>query len=142
MLCLPPRALGLSARMFKRTMDVVVATLALILFSPVLLLAALLIKLDSPGPMFFLQPRIGEAGREFSIMKFRTMVRGADDQKELLAHMNKHAAAGARMFKIPNDPRVTRCGRLLRRLSLGRGLGETQARSQTGHHGAVAGARP
>jgi len=118
MLCLPPRALGLSASMFKRTMDIVVATLALILFSPVLLLAALLIKLDSPGPMFFLQPRIGEAGREFSIMKFRTMVRGADDQKELLAHMNKHAAEGARMFKIPNDPRVTRCGRLLRRLSL------------------------
>jgi exopolysaccharide biosynthesis polyprenyl glycosylphosphotransferase len=118
MLCLPPRALGLSSRMLKRTMDLVVALLALLLFSPVLLLVALLIKLDSPGPLFFVQPRIGEASREFSIMKFRTMVQGADDQKELVAHMNKHAAQDARMFKIPNDPRVTRFGRLLRRLSL------------------------
>jgi lipopolysaccharide/colanic/teichoic acid biosynthesis glycosyltransferase len=104
--------------MLKRTMDLVVALLALLLFSPVLLLVALLIKLDSPGPLFFVQPRIGEASREFSIMKFRTMVQGADDQKELVAHMNKHAAQDARMFKIPNDPRVTRFGRLLRRLSL------------------------
>jgi exopolysaccharide biosynthesis polyprenyl glycosylphosphotransferase len=117
-LCLPPRALGLSSRMLKRTMDLALALVALVLFSPVLVVAALLIKLDTPGPIFFRQPRIGEAGREFSIIKLRTMVVGADEQKESFAHLNKHAGRDARMFKIPDDPRVTRTGRLLRRFSL------------------------
>jgi exopolysaccharide biosynthesis polyprenyl glycosylphosphotransferase len=117
-LCLPPRALGLSSRMLKRTMDLVVSILALLVFSPALLLAALLIKLDSPGRVLFRQRRVGAAGREFSIIKFRTMVADADEKKEAFAHLNKHAAGDARMFKIPNDPRLTRAGRLLRRLSL------------------------
>src|SRR5947208_10608052 len=117
-LCLPPRALGLSSRMLKRTMDVVVSLLALVLLGPVLLVAAVLIKLDSPGRIFFSQSRIGEAGREFSILKFRTMVRDAEDLKESFAHLNTHAAGDARMFKIPSDPRVTRAGRLLRRMSI------------------------
>jgi exopolysaccharide biosynthesis polyprenyl glycosylphosphotransferase len=116
-LCLPPRALGLSARMLKRSMDVAVSTLGLLLLSPLLLLAAVAIKLDSAGPVFFRQPRVGQSGREFSIVKFRTMVRTADSQKEAVAHLNKHAR-DPRMFKVPNDPRVTRVGRILRRTSL------------------------
>lgn len=117
-LCLPPRALGLSARMLKRSVDIVASTLGLVLLSPVFLLAAIAIKLDSPGPVFFRQPRTGQAGREFSIVKFRTMVRDAEQQKQAVAHLNKHAAQDPRMFKVPNDPRVTRIGGLLRRTSI------------------------
>jgi exopolysaccharide biosynthesis polyprenyl glycosylphosphotransferase len=117
-LCLPPRALGLSARMLKRSVDLVASTLGLVLLSPVFLIAAIAIKLDSPGPVFFRQPRIGKAGREFSIVKFRTMVRDAEQRKEAVAHLNKHAAQDPRMFKVPNDPRVTRVGRILRRTSI------------------------
>jgi exopolysaccharide biosynthesis polyprenyl glycosylphosphotransferase len=117
-LCLPPRALGLSARMLKRSMDLVVSAVGLVLLSPLLLLAAIAIKLDSAGPVFFRQPRVGRSGQEFSILKFRTMVRDADAQKEKVAHLNKHAERDPRMFKVPNDPRVTRVGHILRRASL------------------------
>ncbi|HJQ51003.1 MAG TPA: exopolysaccharide biosynthesis polyprenyl glycosylphosphotransferase, partial [Gaiellaceae bacterium] len=117
-LCLPPRALGLSARMLKRATDLVISTLGLVLLSPLLLLAAMAIKLDTAGPVFFRQPRVGQAGREFSIAKFRTMVHDADSQKQTVAHLNKHANGDPRMFKVPNDPRVTRVGRILRGMSL------------------------
>jgi exopolysaccharide biosynthesis polyprenyl glycosylphosphotransferase len=117
-LCLPPRALGLSARLLKRSMDLVVSTLGLVLLSPLFLVAAVAIKLDSSGPVFFRQPRVGQAGREFSIVKFRTMVRDAERLKKTVAHLNKHATGDARMFKVPGDPRVTRVGRILRRTSI------------------------
>ena len=115
---LPPRALGLSSRVLKRSMDVAVSAALLVLLLPGLLVVVVLIKLDSRGPAFFRQPRVGAGGREFSIVKLRTMVEGADDQKHAFAHLNKHASGDARMFKIPDDPRVTRVGRLLRRVSL------------------------
>ncbi|HEY4347318.1 MAG TPA: sugar transferase [Gaiellaceae bacterium] len=117
-LCLPPRALGLSARMLKRSMDLLISGLGLVLLSPLFLLSAIAIKLDSPGLVFFRQRRVGQSGREFSIIKFRTMVRNAEALKETVAHLNKHAGADARMFKIPNDPRITRVGRILRRTSI------------------------
>jgi exopolysaccharide biosynthesis polyprenyl glycosylphosphotransferase len=117
-LCLPPRALGISSLLLKRAMDLIVSMLALLLFAPVMVAVAMLIKVDSRGPVFFRQPRIGAGGREFSIVKFRTMFRDADAHKDEVAHLNKHAAGDARMFKIPNDPRVTRVGRVLRRTSL------------------------
>ena len=88
------------------------------LLSPLFVLAALAIKLDSTGPVFFQQPRIGQAGREFSILKFRTMVRDAERLKKTVAHLNKHATGDPRMFKVPGDPRVTRVGRILRRTSI------------------------
>jgi len=116
-LCLPPRGLGLSSRVLKRTMDVIVSATALILLAPIWAIAAVAIKLDSPGPVFFRQPRIGAAG-EFWILKFRTMVLDADARKGDVAHLNKHRNGDARMFKVRNDPRATRVGRLLRRLSL------------------------
>jgi exopolysaccharide biosynthesis polyprenyl glycosylphosphotransferase len=117
-LCLPPRALGLSARLLKRSMDLVVSTLGLVLLSPLILVVALAIRLDSRGSVFFRQARVGQSGREFSIVKFRTMVHDAETLKETMAHLNKHAECDPRMFKVPNDPRVTRVGRILRRTSL------------------------
>jgi lipopolysaccharide/colanic/teichoic acid biosynthesis glycosyltransferase len=81
-----------------------------------LLIVAILIKLDSRGPVFFVQERLGLGGRVFRLVKFRTMRDGADAQKERLAHLNR--TGDPRLFKIPNDPRVTRVGRWLRRWSI------------------------
>jgi lipopolysaccharide/colanic/teichoic acid biosynthesis glycosyltransferase len=109
-----------SARVLKRAFDLVGATAALVLVAPLVVLTAILIRLDSPGPIFFRQRRIGEAGRPFRIWKFRTMALDADARKRDIAHLNKHLAPGGdpRMFKVPDDPRVTRVGRALRRFSL------------------------
>ncbi len=117
---LPPPRLSRSSRLLKRTMDVALSLVGLILFAPVFATVALLIKLDSPGPVFFRQERMGIGNRTFRIFKFRTMVRDADDRKAEFAHLNKHAreTGDPRMFKIPNDPRVTKLGRFLRRYSL------------------------
>ena len=95
-------------------MDVTCSTVGLVFISPLLALVAAAIKLDSPGPVFFRQTRIGQDGRPFSMLKFRSMVDGADAQKpELLEH---NEADG--LFKIADDPRITRVGRLIRKLSL------------------------
>jgi exopolysaccharide biosynthesis polyprenyl glycosylphosphotransferase len=117
---LPPAALARSARLVKRAMDVVLSALGLVLVAPFFAIAALLIKLDSPGPVFFRQVRMGEGDRTFQIVKFRTMCADAEERKPTVAHLNKHARAGGdpRMFKIPDDPRVTRVGRFLRRYAL------------------------
>ena len=117
-LCLPPRALGMSSKLLKRSMDIFVSLLALLVLSPVFLVIGLLIKLDSHGPVFFRQPRIGVGGREFRMAKFRTMVRDADAHKQEVAHLNKHASNDERMFKIAHDPRTTRVGAFLRRTSM------------------------
>ncbi|HEU5372024.1 MAG TPA: sugar transferase [Gaiellaceae bacterium] len=117
-LCLPPRGLGASSKLLKRAMDLTVSAAALLLLAPVWGLIALAIFLDSPGPIFFRQPRIGAGGREFGIFKFRTMVAEAEELKETVAHMSFHAARDARMFKIADDPRITRVGRLLRKTSV------------------------
>ena len=108
--------LQLSALIVKRTTDVIGAVLLLLLVSPLMLLIALGIKLDSPGPVFFSQDRAGVGGRRFRMLKFRTMRRGADEEKQDLAHLNH--TGDVRLFKIPFDPRVTRFGRFLRRWSL------------------------
>ena len=99
----------------KRAFDVAGSALALLLLSPLLLLIALMIKVDSPGPILFRQQRVGRKGEPFGMRKFRTMIVGADEHKLALLHMND-AADG--LFKINNDPRVTRFGRLLRSTSL------------------------
>jgi exopolysaccharide biosynthesis polyprenyl glycosylphosphotransferase len=110
------RGFGLSpsSRVLKRTFDVLVASLILIVLAPLLLLIALAIRLTSPGPVLFRQTRVGRNGREFRMLKFRTMVHGADERKHELLDLN----AAAPMFKIPDDPRTTRIGRFLRRRSL------------------------
>jgi exopolysaccharide biosynthesis polyprenyl glycosylphosphotransferase len=120
LLSIPPPGLSWSKRALKRALDLVVASIALLLLTPLFGLVALLIRLDSHGPAFFRQPRIGENGRQFRIWKFRTMAADADERKAEYAHLNMHEGPNGdpRMFKIPDDPRVTRVGRVLRRCSL------------------------
>jgi exopolysaccharide biosynthesis polyprenyl glycosylphosphotransferase len=99
----------------KRTFDLVVGGLIVLLFVPIGLIIALAIKLTSRGPVFYADPRIGLGEREFRMLKFRTMVAGAAEQQASLEGANE--ASGA-LFKIRHDPRVTRVGRVLRRFSL------------------------
>lgn len=100
----------------KRAIDVV-GSLALILaLAPLMALIALWIKIDSKGPVFFVQDRVGQAGRVFPMLKFRTMTDGADEKKEELMHLNE--SGDPRLFKIANDPRITDAGEILRRWSL------------------------
>jgi exopolysaccharide biosynthesis polyprenyl glycosylphosphotransferase len=117
---LPPLRLSRSSRLLKRTTDLALTLPALAVLAPVFALLALLIKLDSPGPVFFRQVRMGAAGRTFRIFKFRSMYVDAEERKHEVAHLNRHLAPGGdpRMFKIVGDPRVTRVGRRLRRFSL------------------------
>lgn len=111
------RRFGLSRtnKIIKRTFDVIGATVALFVLGPLMLTLALAIKLDSPGPVFFRQQRVGRGGRPFHMVKFRTMVRDAERLKADLRAVNE---AGEGLFKIAADPRVTRVGRFLRRTSL------------------------
>jgi len=99
----------------KRAFDLVVGTLIAVLGLPLWLLIALAIKLSSRGPVFYTDTRIGLGERPFRMLKFRTMVRGADRRQSELEGANE---AGGVLFKIRDDPRVTTVGRVLRRLSL------------------------
>ncbi len=99
----------------KRSFDVVVSALVILLGLPVIALISAAIKLDSRGPVFYRDRRVGIGEREFPMLKFRTMVEGAEDAQHGLEEQNE--ASGA-LFKIRNDPRVTRVGRLLRALSI------------------------
>ncbi|MCA1552945.1 MAG: sugar transferase, partial [Chloroflexi bacterium] len=99
----------------KRVMDIVLSVLALVVLSPLLLLIALAIKVDSPGPILFRQTRIGRGGKPFTCYKFRSMREGAEAEVERLAELNE---ATGPLFKIRNDPRLTRMGRMFRRTSL------------------------
>jgi lipopolysaccharide/colanic/teichoic acid biosynthesis glycosyltransferase len=111
----PPRLFQRRWRLAKRAFDLALATVLLPLLVPVLALCALAIRLDSPGPIVFRQKRTGLNGSRFSIFKFRTMVRNAEELKAQLAHLNVLQPPD---FKIPDDPRITRVGKLLRKTSL------------------------
>ena len=100
----------------KRLFDGIVSATIGLLCLPIMVLIAAWIRIDSKGPAVFVQDRVGQAGRVFSMMKFRTMRDGADEEKLCLGHLN--GSGDPRLFKIPNDPRVTRAGRFLRRWSL------------------------
>jgi exopolysaccharide biosynthesis polyprenyl glycosylphosphotransferase len=100
---------------FKRLLDVTVAAAALILLAPLLIILAIVIKYDSPGPVLYRSPRVGKKGRKFTCYKFRTMVQNADALKEELRRRNERDGP---FFKIADDPRVTAVGRFLRRYSL------------------------
>jgi exopolysaccharide biosynthesis polyprenyl glycosylphosphotransferase len=117
---LPPLRLSRSSLLLKRTLDILGSVVALLALIPLFVVIAVMIKRDSSGPVFFRQVRMGRGDRTFKIFKFRTMVADAEERKSALAHLNKHAANGGdpRMFKIIGDPRMTRVGRFLRRLSL------------------------
>jgi exopolysaccharide biosynthesis polyprenyl glycosylphosphotransferase len=104
-----------SSQVSKRALDVIVSLVGLICISPALALAAIAIRLESRGAVLFRQRRIGRGGREFDVLKFRSMYSDADEVKDMFAGMND--AEDGVMFKIRHDPRVTRVGRLLRRFS-------------------------
>lgn len=99
----------------KRVIDLVVSTFLVILILPVLILCAIAIKIDSRGPVVFVQMRTGTGGRRFKMLKLRTMRKDADKIKEKYMHLNTLSYPD---FKIPNDPRITRIGRFLRKTSL------------------------
>jgi exopolysaccharide biosynthesis polyprenyl glycosylphosphotransferase len=99
----------------KRTFDVVLATLGLLITWPLLLLAAVAIKLDSAGPAFFVQSRVGRGGHRFSVYKLRTMVVDAEERLADVAHLNE---GDGPLFKVRADPRLTRVGRFLRATSI------------------------
>jgi lipopolysaccharide/colanic/teichoic acid biosynthesis glycosyltransferase len=100
----------------KRAVDVVGASVGLFLLTPVMLCIALWIRLDSPGPVLFRQWRRGYRGRTFQVLKFRTMT--IDAEQKLRDLENSNESAGGVLFKLRNDPRVTRLGSFLRRYSL------------------------
>jgi exopolysaccharide biosynthesis polyprenyl glycosylphosphotransferase len=110
--------LSRSSWLLKRCLDIFVAVVLLVVLAPWLVFVALRIKLDSTGPVLFRQERMGAEGRRFRIVKFRTMYADAEERKAELGHLNKHTEDGPRMFKIPNDPRVTPFGHFLRRWSI------------------------
>ncbi len=112
---LPPMRLSRGIRITKRVVDVVVSGLGLLVLSPLLAAIAIAVKLDSRGPVFFRQERHGRGGSIFRIVKFRTMRVGAESERLALAPLNEISGA---LFKMKEDPRVTRVGRLLRRTSL------------------------
>jgi exopolysaccharide biosynthesis polyprenyl glycosylphosphotransferase len=115
LISLHEEAIPVRRLLLKRVVDIVSAAAALILWAPVLAFLAMLIKVDSPGPVFYAAPRAGRKGRPFRCYKFRTMVKDADILKQRLREQNQRQGP---FFKITDDPRVTRVGRLLRRYSL------------------------
>jgi exopolysaccharide biosynthesis polyprenyl glycosylphosphotransferase len=113
---LPRMRLGAGARLLKRAFDLVVTSLALVVAAPLIGAIVIAIRLDSPGPAFFRQPRRGRGGCAFQILKFRTMYQHAERQRIDLVHLNQ---VDGPLFKIKGrDPRVTRLGAFLRRTSL------------------------
>jgi exopolysaccharide biosynthesis polyprenyl glycosylphosphotransferase len=101
--------------LMKRLIDIVVSAALLLALAPLFAIVTLLIRLDSPGPVFFAQERVGFNKRRFRMLKFRTMVVEADHQQHMLEHLNE---AEGPVFKIKNDPRITRVGKFLRRFSI------------------------
>ena len=110
-----PYGLSKSSELLKRTMDLAGSAIGLVFLAPMMVALAVAIKLDSRGPVFFRQPRIGRNGERFSMFKFRSMVNDAEEFKGALAHRNE---AEGGLFKIRDDPRITHVGRFLRTTSL------------------------
>jgi lipopolysaccharide/colanic/teichoic acid biosynthesis glycosyltransferase len=115
----PTRSLRLGL-LSKRTFDILVSSVAMLLLSPLFLLIALAIKLESSGPVFYIAKRAGRGYRIFNFFKFRTMYQGSDKRINELTHLNQYNSAGQGpvFFKISNDPRITKVGSFLRNTSL------------------------
>jgi lipopolysaccharide/colanic/teichoic acid biosynthesis glycosyltransferase len=110
----PPRP-SVSPAVVKRIFDLVIASLALLVALPFLLLVVVAVVIESPGNPFFIQERLGLHGRHFKLLKLRTMVPNAEQRRAEIEHLNE---ALPPLFKVRNDPRVTRIGRILRATSL------------------------
>jgi lipopolysaccharide/colanic/teichoic acid biosynthesis glycosyltransferase len=107
---------SLTVRMSKRAVDLAGSVCGLILLAPLMLAVVLAVRIGSRGPAFFRQERVGLDGRPFRIWKFRTMTAGAEHQ--LAGLLERHGRDAVPLFKVPDDPRVTRIGRFLRRSSV------------------------
>jgi exopolysaccharide biosynthesis polyprenyl glycosylphosphotransferase len=122
LLVLPPARLSPSSRLLKRTLDIVVGSILLLLTLPLMLVVAALIRYDSQGPALFRQKRLGQNMREFELLKFRTMRTDVDDavhREYIEATMTSDAAAGSNgMYKLERADAITRVGRWLRKTSL------------------------
>lgn len=99
----------------KRVFDLIFATIALILLLPIFLIIGIIIKLDSEGPIFVFLERVGEKGKKFKVIKFRSMIKDAEKMKKYLLPYSERKGP---LFKMKNDPRITRFGKFLRRTSL------------------------
>jgi len=108
-------ALNENQRMVKRSFDLIVTVILLPLLLPLMVLIALVVRFDSPGPIIFRQKRVGENGRIFEMYKFRTMVEDAEQKNRQVDRVNE---GGSPIYKTRDDPRVTRTGQILRRTSL------------------------
>ncbi len=103
-------------RLIKRVFDICFSVVIIILTSPIMLITAIAIKLDSKGPVIFKQVRVGKNGRHFKIWKFRSMYQNADEMKSEL--MDYNTVKDGMMFKMKDDPRVTRVGKFIRKTSI------------------------
>lgn len=103
-------------QVLKRAIDIVGGFFGVVVSSPIMLVTAIAIKLDSPGPVFFKQIRVGKNGRHFKIYKFRSMYVDAEERKKELLSQNE--IEGGVMFKMKDDPRITRVGKVIRKLSI------------------------
>lgn len=99
----------------KRTMDIIFSLIGIIISSPILLITAIIIKLDSEGPIIFAQDRVGQNGKLFKMYKFRSMI---DDAEKLLYKLKDKNEMSGPMFKMKYDPRITKVGRFIRRTSI------------------------
>ena len=104
------------ANSLKRAIDIVASSILLLLISPVLLVIAILVKLEDRGPVFFAQTRVGQFGQEFKMYKLRSMCLDAEQRLKELLEKNRHSEGVT--FKIKDDPRITRVGKWLRKFSL------------------------
>jgi len=102
-------------KIIKRFVDIIGSVFGLIVFSPLFLIVALIIKLDSEGPVFVKLKRIGQKNKKFKLLKFRSMVRNAEAMKKKLVHLNERKGP---LFKMKEDPRITRFGKFIRRTSI------------------------
>ena len=119
LLTMPRPRLPRTSLWLKRALDLALGGLMVLALAPLLLVCAIAIKIDSPGPVFFRQRRVGRDDRPFEVFKFRSMHADADSRKDDVAILNFHGGGNENgMFKIREDPRVTRVGRFLRRYSL------------------------
>lgn len=115
MIALRAPALNDYQRLIKRVFDLLIGSIGFILTVPIMLCVAIAIKLDSRGPVFYRQQRVGENGKLFWMLKFRSMIEGADQLDALMVHRGEH---GEFSFKRPDDPRITRVGHFIRRSSI------------------------
>jgi lipopolysaccharide/colanic/teichoic acid biosynthesis glycosyltransferase len=106
---------GFYLKVGKGVLDRVAAGLAMVFLSPLFLLLAVAIKLDTPGPVLYRSTRVGKGGKTFTFYKLRSMIHGAEQHRHRIAHLNEVTGP---VFKIARDPRITRVGRILRRTSL------------------------